>query len=135
MFALPIDIQRALVQHTQSVSVPIRHPSDKSSAKSQASRHIHYIYTSQIQQDTRYIRGIFMRVASVGCFPEAWWRGSWHFQVASLHLQSSMDFSFSASHYFSLPGPRRSALYIHRTHILSTYSSGCLLYTSPSPRD
>ena len=34
-----------------------------------------------------------MRVASVGCFPEAWRRGSWHFQVASLQevLQSSMD--------------------------------------------
>ena len=32
-----------------------------------------------------------MRVASVGCFPGAWRRGSWHFQVASLHLQSSMD--------------------------------------------
>ena len=23
-----------------------------------------------------------------GCFPGAWWRGSWHFHVASLHLQS-----------------------------------------------
>ena len=38
-----------------------------------------------------YIRSILMRVASVGCFPGAWRRGSWHFQVASLHLQSSMD--------------------------------------------
>ena len=31
VFAPPIDIRQALVQHTQSVSVPIRHPSDKSS--------------------------------------------------------------------------------------------------------
>ena len=31
VFAPPIDIQQALVQHTQSVSVPIRHPSDKNS--------------------------------------------------------------------------------------------------------
>ena len=27
-----------------------------------------------------------MRVASVGCFPGAWRRDSWNFQVASLHL-------------------------------------------------
>ena len=61
------------------------------------------------------------RVASVGCFPGAWRRGSWHFQVASLHLQSSMGFSFSASHYFSflskrsgwrMPPAERSALYV-----------------------
>ena len=31
VFSPPIDIKQALVQHTQSVSVPIRHPSDKSS--------------------------------------------------------------------------------------------------------
>ena len=88
MFAPPIDIQLALVQHTQSVSVLIRHPSNKSYVYSQASRHIYT--SSQIQQDTRYIRGMLKRVASVGCFPGAWRRGSWHFQVASLHLQSSM---------------------------------------------
>ena len=46
-------------------------------------------------------RGILMRVASVGCFPGVWRRGSWRFQVASLHLQSSTDLSLSASHYFS----------------------------------
>ena len=67
-----------------------------------------------------------MRVASVGCFPGAWRGGSWHFQVARLHfLQSSMDFSFSASHHFSFPSKRsgrrmppaeRSALYtVHVT--------------------
>ena len=32
-----------------------------------------------------------MHVAS-GCFPGAWRRGSWHFQVTSLHLQSIMDY-------------------------------------------
>ena len=31
MFFPPIDVQQALVQHTQSMSVPIRHPSDKTS--------------------------------------------------------------------------------------------------------
>ena len=40
------------------------------------------------------VRGILMRVASVGCFPGAWRRGSWHFQDASWHLQSSMDLLF-----------------------------------------
>ena len=50
------------------------------------------------------IRGIHMRVVSLGRFPGAWRRGSWHFQVASLHLQPSMwIFSLSASHYFFLP--------------------------------
>ena len=58
VFSPPIDIKQALliVQHTQSVSVPIRHPSDKSSVLSQASsRQTYTVYTSQIQ-DTRYIR-------------------------------------------------------------------------------
>ena len=47
-----------------------------------------------------------MRVASVGCFPEALRRGSWHYQVANLHLQSSMNLSLSASHYFSFLSKR-----------------------------
>ena len=57
-----------------------------------------------MQQDTStYIRGILTRVASVGCFPGAWRRGSWHFQVASLHLQSSMGLVFDRFTLFFLP--------------------------------
>ena len=107
--------------------------------------------TSQIQRYPvhTYIPGILMRVASVGCFPGAWRRGSWHFQVASLHLQSSMDFSLSASHCFSFlskrsgrrrPPAERSALYIlclvglpsvgddpvqHASHSLWVGQQGC----------
>ena len=74
-----------------------------------------------------YIRGIVMRVASVGCFPGAWRRGSWHFQVATVCTYNQVpgtDFSFSASHHFSflskrsgqrMPPAERSALYIIRS--------------------
>ena len=102
-----------------------------------------------MQQDTRYIRGMFMRVVSMGCFPGAWRRGPWHFQVASLHLPSSMDFFFSASHYFSFLGKRsgrrmppaeRSALcYILYTRALgsgpaSVARSATRLCTARAPR-
>ena len=43
-----------------------------------------------------------MRVASVG-FPGAWRRGSRHSQVASLHLQSSMDLLLVRFTLFLLP--------------------------------
>ena len=75
-----------------------------------------------------------MRVASVGCFPGAWRRGSWHFQVASLHLQSSMDLSLSASHYFpflikriagSVCRPRSEAPCTRYTTLMS-----CVVYQS-----
>ena len=50
------------------------------------------------------IRGILMRVASAGCFPAGVWRrGSWHVQVASLHLQLSMDLPFVRFTLFLLP--------------------------------
>ena len=113
VFSPPIDIRHALGQHTQSVSVPIRHPSDTSSVYSQASRQT-YIYIANTQQDTRYIRAILLRVASVGCFPGAWRWGSWHFQVIK-------HGPLSASHYFSFLSKRsgrrmspreRIALYI-----------------------
>ena len=110
VFAPPIDIQQALVQHTQSVSVPIRRPSDRSSVSHKLrDKHIYTSSTSQIHQDTRYIYAVYscvwilMRVASVGCFPGAWRRGPWHFQVASLHLQSSMDLLFVRFTLFLLP--------------------------------
>ena len=118
-------LQQALVQHAhQSVSVPIRHPSDKNSSVTSFEADIYIYTTSQIQQNTRYIiRGILMRVAFLGYFPGAWQRGSWYFQVAGLHLQSSMDFSFSTPHYFSflskrsgrrMPPAERSALHVLR---------------------
>ena len=45
VFESPIDIQQALVQHTQSVSVPIRRPSDKNSVSHKLrDRHIVRIY-------------------------------------------------------------------------------------------
>ena len=44
-----------------------------------------------------------MRVASVGCFPGAWRRGSWHFEVASLHLQSTMVLLFACLTLLFLP--------------------------------
>ena len=85
--------KRCIVQHTQSVSVPVRHPSDKESfVSSQASRQM-CIYRKYKIPGT-YIRGILMCVASMGCFPGAWRRGSWHFQVASFHLQTRMDLLF-----------------------------------------
>ena len=75
-----------------------------------------------------------MRVASVGCFPGWWRRGSWHFQVASLHLPyQAWTFSLSASHYFCFLSKRsarsgrrmlpaeRSALYIVRIILCFTF--------------
>ena len=46
-----------------------------------------------------------MRVASVGCFPGAWRRGSWHFQAASLHLPTIkhgplVSFTYSSNFTF-----------------------------------
>ena len=100
-----------------------------------------YVYSSQIQQDARYIRGtrvyscvwrlwaVFLEHGggALDIFkpPVCTCNQAWTFlfplhttrrenQAASLHLQSSMDFSFSASHNFSLLSKRsgRSALYI-----------------------
>ena len=89
-------------------SVPIRHPNDKSSVKSQVSRQDTYIHRTckYSKIPGTYVRDLLMRVASVGCFPGARRRGSWHFQVASLHLRSSMDLSSSASHYFTFLSKR-----------------------------
>ena len=58
--------------------------------------------------------GILMRVASVSCFPGAWRRGSWHFQVASLHLQSRMDLPFVRFTLFFLPKQAQRAAYAAR---------------------
>ena len=68
-----------------------------------------------------YLRGILMRVASVGCLPGAWRRGSWHFQVASLHLYSSMDLLFVRFTIF--PSWANVGL-VHKNHIVRT----CLMY-------
>ena len=109
----PPDIQQGLVQHSKSVSVPI-HPSDKSSEWPQASRQA-YIYTS-------HIRGILDARGVWVVFSGVRWRGSWHFQVASWHLQSIMDLRpLHTIFYFSFlskrsgrrkPPAERSALYV-----------------------
>ena len=73
------------------VSVPIRHPSDKSSAITSFETDI---LTSQMQQDTGYIlRGILMRVAS-GMF-------SWS-MAAGLLAFSSRQFALTIKHGPSL---------------------------------
>ena len=70
-------------------------------------RHRICIANTRYQVHT-HVRAILMRVASVGCFPGAWRRGSWHFQVASLHLQSRMDLLFVRFilYYFSFLSKR-----------------------------
>ena len=122
VFSHPIDIQQALVQHTQSVSVPIRHPIIATKALYSHKLRDRHIIHRKYKIPGTYIRGILMRVASVGCFPGAWRQGSWHFQVASLDLQSSVALSLSALHYFPFlskrsgwrtPPAERSALYIY----------------------
>ena len=44
------------------------------------------MYTSQKQQNTRYIRGIYSCVWRLDSFPGVRLRGSWHFEVAGFHL-------------------------------------------------
>ena len=102
------------------VSVPIHPIDEKSSAVTSSETDIYiYIANTRYQVHT-YTYGVYSCVWRLGCFPGAWRRGSWHFQVASLHLQSSMDLFLSASHYFSflskrsgrrMPPVERSALY------------------------
>ena len=76
----------------------------------------------------------------LGCFAGAWRRGSWHFQVASLHLQLIMN--LCPLHYFSflskrsgwrMPPAERGALhicmnyihaYIHTRTCLEAWRSG-----------
>ena len=68
------------------VSVPIRHPSDKSSVVTSSETYI-YIYILRILRRI-YIANIpgtyavYSCVWRLGCFPGAWRRSSWHFQVA-----------------------------------------------------
>ena len=88
LFFPPIDIQQALIQHTHPVSVPIRHPSDKSFAVTSFETDIY------LRRKCNKIPGtyaVYSCVWRLGCFPGVWRRGSWHFQVASLHLLSIMN--------------------------------------------
>ena len=88
------------------VSVPIHPIDEKSSAVTSSETDIYiYIANTRYQVHT-YTYGVYSCVWRLGCFPGAWRRGSWHFQVASLHLQSSMDLFLSASHYFSFLSKR-----------------------------
>ena len=77
----------------------------ESSELSQASRQTYTCIANTRYQVHTCVRGILMHVASVGCFPRAWRRGSWHFQVTSLHqvLRSIMDLLFVRFTLFFLP--------------------------------
>ena len=91
LFFPPIDPAHA-------VSVPIRHPSDK--ICSYKLRDIRK-KTRQIQ-DTRCKSGILIMTCvwrPAGLFPGTWRRGSWHFQVVSVHLQSIMDLCPLHTHF------------------------------------
>ena len=82
-------------------------------------RHTEYTSIHIRKKDNRYVHtyhvhGILMLVASVGCFPGAWRRGSWHFQVASLHLQSSTDLLFVRLTLIFLPEQALWAAYAAR---------------------
>ena len=129
VFSPPIDIKQALliVQYTQSVSVPIRNPSDKERSivtRRQTCIYIHRKY----KIPGAYIRGtLILRVRTCG------WRlwvvflehggGALGLFISPVrtYLQSSRDLSLSASHYFSflskrsgrrIPPAERTALYI-----------------------
>ena len=95
------------------VSVPIRHPSDKSSAVTSFETDI---YLHRICNKIPGTYAVYSCVWRLGCFPRAWRRGSWHFHVASLHLQSIMNlcplhtfFPSEASVAGSLCRPRSEA--------------------------
>ena len=106
VFSPPIDIQEALVQHT--VSVPIRHPSDKSSVRIvtsfEADLYIIHRKYNEIPGTSIYIRGIIMRVASVGFFLEhaGGALGIFKSPVCTYNQAGPL----SASHYFSLLSKR-----------------------------
>ena len=59
-----------------------------------------------MQQNTKYIRGIYSCVSRLSCIPGVRLRGSWHSQVASFHLQSHNHGPLSASHCFSFLSKR-----------------------------
>ena len=103
------------------MSVSIRHPSDKSSAVTSFETDM---FTSQMQQETRYIRGILMRVAS-GLFCWSMAAGLLAFSSRQFALTINHE-PLSASHYFSflskgsgwrMPPAERSALYIRMNYI------------------
>ena len=111
VFSPPIDIKQALHSPAHPVSVRV-----DSSFKRQRKLCIvtsfetdilsiciantrYQVYILYIQYNTRYTHACGV----CGLFSWAWRRGSWHFQVASLHLQSSMDLLFVRFTVFLLP--------------------------------
>ena len=76
----PIDIE-----HSQSVPI---HPRDKISVVTSFETDI-YIHRKHNKMPGTYT--VYSCMRRPGCFPGAWRRGSWHFHVASLHLQSIID--------------------------------------------
>ena len=108
------------------VSVPIRHPSDKSSVVTSFETDI-YIPGTRKYNKKPSTYAVYSCVWRPGCFPGTWRRGSWHLQVASLHLQSIMDLCpLHITFFFFLPGasvaggvcrPRSEAPCIYKTDL------------------
>ena len=79
------------IQHTLS---PCRFVIlETTTLESQASRQTHtHIYTHRKYNKIPGTYAVYLCMwRRPGCFPGAWRRCPWHFQVASLHLQSIMD--------------------------------------------
>ena len=89
------------------VSVLIRHPSGKSSAVTSFETDIY------LHRKCNKIYAVYSRVASVGCFPGAWRRGSWHFKSPVCTYNQAWTFSLSASHYFRFLSKRRGRRMLH----------------------
>ena len=110
MFFPPIDIQLALVQHTQSVSVPIRHPSDKVSVIASFETDI-YIHRKYIKIPGTYVVSSCVTCGVCGLF-------SWS-MAAGLVAFSSRQFALTIKHetffvrftLFSFPEQVKRAAY------------------------
>ena len=92
MFSPPIDIKQALHSPAHQVSARADSSSERQRklcivTSFETDVHIHRKYKIPgTYTNKRY--AVYSCVWRLGCFPGERQRGSWHFQVASLHLQS-----------------------------------------------
>ena len=110
------------VKHTQSVSVPIRHPSDKSSVYKLRDRHRLHIYIANTTRYQVHTYAVYSRVWRLWVvFLEHGGRALGIFKSPVCIYNQAWTFSLSASHYFSflskpsgrrMPPADRSALYL-----------------------
>ena len=130
MFFPPIDIQQALIQHTQSVSVPVHHSNDRSSAV------IRFETDIYLHRKCNKIPGTY---AIYSCVWRLWVIFLEHgggaldiFTSPVCTYNQAWTFSLSASHYFyflskrsgrRMPPAERSALYNSRKRRLRVFSS------------